>query len=226
MTCPLCGGRKARRSCPALGQEICPACCGTKRLVEIRCPADCGYLASSREHPAAVTRRQQEHDLSLLVALMRDFNDRQSRLLLGVTTFLVRYRPDDLQTVIDEDVAEAAAALAATFETAARGVIYDHRPTSLPAERLATRLRAVILDVAPKHGSTPFERDTAGVLRRIEGAVRDLGVVARERGTDTRRPFLDLLERVTRGRDLPPTASPAESDGSDGDLRGPRLIVP
>ena len=115
MTCPLCGARKARRSCPALGQDICPVCYGTKRLVEIRCPADCGYLASSREHPAAVTRRQQEHDLSLLVDLMRDFNDRQSQLLLGLTTCLARYRPDDLQSVIDDDVAEAAAALAATF---------------------------------------------------------------------------------------------------------------
>ena len=230
MTCPLCGARKARRSCPALGQDICPVCCGTKRLVEIRCPADCGYLASSREHPAAVTRRQQEHDLSLLVDLMRDFNDRQSQLLLGLTTCLARYRPDDLQSVIDDDVAEAAAALAATFETAARGVIYDHRPTSFPAERLAARLRAVILDVAPKHGSTPFERDTAGVLRRIEGAVRDVGGLAKERGADTRRPFLDLLERVTRGRDLPPTVPPGESgergEHDESDPRAPRLIVP
>ncbi len=227
MTCPLCGGRKARRSCPALGHEICPVCCGTKRLVEIRCPADCGYLASSREHPAAVTRRQQEHDLSLLVDLMRDFNDRQSQLLLGLTTCLARYRPDDLPSVIDDDVAEAAAALAATFETAARGVIYDHRPTSLPAERLAARLRAVILDVGPTHGSTPFERETAGVLRKIEGAVRELGALAKARGDDTRRPFLDLLERVTRGRDLPPTVPPRESGENVGsDPRAPRLIVP
>ena len=35
-------------------------CCGTKRLAEIRCPSDCTYLVSAREHPAAVVRRQQE----------------------------------------------------------------------------------------------------------------------------------------------------------------------
>ena len=121
-----------------------------------------------------------------------------------MTTFLARYRPDDLQTVIDEDVADATAALAATFETASRGVIYDHRPASLAAERLTSRLREVIRASAPAHGSTSFERDAAAVLRRIDGAVRDLGTAQDGHG---RRPFLDLLERVTRGRDLPPAAS-------------------
>ena len=53
MTCPLCGARKARRACPGVGRDICAVCCGTKRLVEIRCPATCGYLQSARVHPAA-----------------------------------------------------------------------------------------------------------------------------------------------------------------------------
>ena len=35
MACPVCGQRKARRECPALGQTICTVCCATKRLVEI-----------------------------------------------------------------------------------------------------------------------------------------------------------------------------------------------
>ena len=47
-------------------------CCGTKRLVEIQCPADCVYLASAREHPAAATIRRQQHDLSMLLQFMRD----------------------------------------------------------------------------------------------------------------------------------------------------------
>lgn len=221
MTCPQCGTRRARRACPALREEICPVCCGTKRQVEIRCPSDCAYLAASREHPAGATRRQQERDLSLLVRLMRDFNDRQAQILLDVTTFLARYRPDDLQTVIDEDVADATAALAATYETASRGVIYDHRPASLAAERLTSRLREVIRASAPTHGSTSFERDVAAVLRRVDGAVRDLGKAPDGHG---RRPFLDLLERATRGRDLPPAAS--EPGDGPGDASARRLIVP
>ena len=44
MVCPLCGERKAKRACPALNRHICAVCCGTKRLVEINCPADCVYL--------------------------------------------------------------------------------------------------------------------------------------------------------------------------------------
>jgi hypothetical protein len=163
---------------------------------------------------------------------MRDFNDRQSQLLLSITTFLARYRPDDLQSVIDDDVAEATAALAATFETASRGVIYDHRPASLPAERLTSRLREVIRQTAPEHATTSFEREAAGVLRRIEAAVRDLGNAQEGHG---RRPFLDLLERVTRGRDLPPDVSGSGDASPPGSERpeaprerseGPRLIVP
>ena len=48
MLCPLCGKRNARRACPALGHLICAVCCGTKRLTEIACPSDCGYLATAR----------------------------------------------------------------------------------------------------------------------------------------------------------------------------------
>jgi hypothetical protein len=64
MVCPLCGLRRARRACPALGKQICAVCCGTKRLVEIQCPSDCVYLAVSREHPpAAVVRGAARYQL-------------------------------------------------------------------------------------------------------------------------------------------------------------------
>ena len=52
--------------CPALDREICPVCCGTKRESEIRCPETCGYLSSSRAHPPAQVRRQQEGDIETL----------------------------------------------------------------------------------------------------------------------------------------------------------------
>ena len=63
--CPLCGVRKAKRDCPALGQRICAVCCATKRLKEINCPDTCVYLASARSHPAAIVQRRQERDLGL-----------------------------------------------------------------------------------------------------------------------------------------------------------------
>jgi hypothetical protein len=186
-------------------------CCGTKRLVEIQCPSDCVYLAASREHPPAAILRQQQRDAELLVRFIRDLNQRQSQLFFLIDRFLVRYRPPELQPLIDDDVIEAAAALAATFETAARGVIYEHRPASPPAERLATALKPLLAE-AGKNGGTPFERDAAVVLRRIEEAARE----ARAIDQGNHKAFLGLLGRMiaeSDEQDPPPAASP-------------RLIVP
>lgn len=191
MTCTLCGIRRARRSCPALGKQICAVCCGTKRLVQIQCPSDCAYLGSAREHPAAVVVRQQQRDLGLLVQVMRDFSQRQSQLFFLVNTFLLQYEPPALQPLVDDDVAEAMAALAGTYETASRGVIYEHRPASLPAERLAATLKPVLAEAGNGAGSA-FERDAAAVLRRVEQAVGEVRALDQQ----NRRAFLDLLGRV------------------------------
>jgi hypothetical protein len=174
-----------------VGQPICAVCCGTKRLVEIQCPSDCSWLAGAREHPPAAAVRQNQRDVAVLVQGMRDLSQRQSRLFFVVSTCLVRYEPPEFQALLDEDVVEAATALAGTFETAARGVIYDHRPASLPAERLAAALKPAILEAGQGAGSS-FERDAAVVLRRVAKTA----VTIRGAGHDQRRPFLDLLGRV------------------------------
>jgi hypothetical protein len=214
--CPLCGTRRARRGCPALSQQICAVCCGTKRLVQIQCPSDCAWLASAREHPPAVVVRQQQRDVALLVQFMRDFSERQSQLFLLISTFLTRYEPPELQPIIDDDVAEGAAALASTFETASRGVIYDHRPASLPAERLAAALKPVLTEAGRGLGSA-FERDAAVVLRRIGDAAKELRALEH----DNRRGLLDLLGRVIS------KAPPDQALDAPSDSPAPsRLIVP
>ena len=214
--CPLCGTRRARRSCPALARQICAICCGTKRLTQIQCPSDCAYLATAREHPAAVVVRQQQQDVALLIQFMRDFSQRQSQLFFLIATFLARYEPPELQALIDDDVAEAAAALAATFETASRGVIYEHRPASLPSDRLVSTLKPILLEAGKGAGSA-FVRDAGVVLRRMEEASRD----ARASNPSDRRAFLDLLGRVIRKSDVEAGAEQgAQTPGE------PRLIVP
>ncbi len=217
--CPLCGTRRARRTCPALGQQICAICCGTKRLVEINCPSDCVYLTTAREHPPAVAVRQQQQDLGVLFESLRDLGERQAQLFFLVTGFLLRYEPPALQSLIDNDVADAAAALASTFETAARGLVYDHRATSPPADRLATALKAVIVE-AGKTGGTAFERDAATVLRRVEQAARRAGQAV----PSNDRAFLDFLKRITK------RSTPGITGGDAGDPPAddtpPRLIVP
>ena len=215
--CPLCGIRKARRGCPALGRQICAICCGTKRLTEIACPSDCTWLASAREHPPAAAVRQQQNDLSLLVQFMRDFSERQSRLFFLIQTFFNGYQPPELQALIDADVAEAVEALAATYETASRGVIYEHRPSSLAAERLAAALKPVLAEAGKGLGSS-FERDVAVVLRRVGEAV----AAARAQDPSNRRAFLAIVSRVIR-RPEGPEAGDAGREPADP---ASRLIVP
>ena len=173
VACPLCQTRKAKRNCPALGRMICPVCCGTKRLVEINCPPDCPHLAASREHPAAVVRRQQEVDVAALLPSMAGLTERQHQLFFLFQSVIARSRPDGLARLTDEDVAEAASACAATIETAAKGVLYEHTPATLPAQKLAGEFRA-LLDQVREHGATVYDRESAIALRAIERGARDL----------------------------------------------------
>lgn len=214
--CPLCETRRAKRSCPALGRQICPICCGTKRLTEIHCPADCIYLASAREHPPAALVRQQRHDVGFVMQFVRDFSERQSQLFVMIATFLVRTAADAaaLQPIIDDDVADALRSLAATYETSVRGVIYEHRPASLPAQRIVAGLTPLLAG-AGKSGGTAFERDAAVVMRRMEQAAADI----RAAEPESRRMFIDLLARIfSKAAEHEATAA----SGPDA----PRLIVP
>jgi hypothetical protein len=156
-------------------------------------------------------RRQRDH--GLLAHCRRAFSPRQSQLFFLLSAFLARYQPPELQPIIDDDVGEAAAALAGTFETAARGIIYEQRPASLPGERLLSALKPLLLEAGQGAGSA-FERDAAVVLRRIEDVVREIRTLEPE----NRRAFLALLGRVVS--EAPPAETSAEAPA------GSRLIVP
>lgn len=217
MRCPSCGERKARRACPALGHQICASCCGTKRLLEIHCPGDCVYLASARQHPPAVVQRQQERDLRFVWPLIQPLNERQRQLFFLLQAFIGRYRPDDLLPLTDDDVAEAAGALASTYETAARGVIYEHHPSSLAAQRLAGELKTFLVEVGTGAGSR-FERDATATLRSLETGAGG----ARHALAEGATAFVALAARIAeRSGDGHPDQAPGEA----GRERSP-LIIP
>jgi hypothetical protein len=192
MLCPSCGQRKARRACPALGATICPVCCGTKRLVEIKCPADCGYLASAREHPAAVVRRRQEQDVEQLLPTIRHLTERQYQLFFLFHSTIARFTPDGFTRLVDADVADAAAALASTLETAARGVIYEHTPQGPPAQSLTTAFKTVLAQVR-EQGAKVFDREAAIVLRAIEQGARGPATPAAGSAPTS---YIDLVARL------------------------------
>jgi len=171
MLCPVCHHRKAKRACPALGKQICAVCCGTKRLVEIACPSDCGYLSAARVHPPAVVQRQHDLDRAMLLPLLQGLSERQARLFLMFAAVTSRHESPALQKLVDEDIGQATGALASTLETAARGIVYEHHPTSLVAARLMAELKEAADEVVKNAGSA-LERDAAIALRRIEDAAK------------------------------------------------------
>jgi hypothetical protein len=119
----------------------------------------------------------------------------QTELYWAILTFIVGFRAETLVKVVDEDLADGAAALAATHETAGRGLIYEHRPQSLVAQRFVTELKAFLGSLAAQAGpgaAAQMDRDLAVVLRRLEAGVRNIRKTANE-GPAT---ALDIISRV------------------------------
>jgi hypothetical protein len=214
VACPLCQTRKEKRSCPGLSRTICAVCCGTKRLVEIDCPSNCPHLAAAREHPAAVVRKQQEMDVAALLPSMAGLTERQHQLFFLFQSVIARSKPDGLARLTDADVAEAASACAATIETAAKGVLYEHTPTTLPAQKLVGEFRALLADVR-EHGAKVYDREAAIALRAIERGARGLAK------PDEPTAYLALMSRLLQ---VNKAAEGSEKD--TGSAAGRSIIIP
>ena len=204
-------------------------CCGTKRGVEIRCPSDCRYLSASRLHPPAVVQRRQERDFAAFAPVFEGLSESQSRLLLLFGTSIARHVPDDFQALHDDDIADAAATLAATLETAARGLIYEHRARTRSAQHLADELKRVLEEISReaegRHrpsdpaadgqaaAAGPVLKDAVIVLRRIEQSAREMTATLNGGLTGYR----DLLARLL-------SASGDQASGATSRASG--LIIP
>ncbi len=145
--------------------------------------------------------------MGFLMAMHEGLSPTQSELFSAILTFVVRFRGDPLMKVLDDDLSDGAAALAATYETAGRGVIYEHRPQSLIAQRFVTDLKAFLASLVDEGDSTAarrVERDAAVVLRHLEAGARNVRKTVDE-GPAT---ALDTISRVVttaaRHGDEPP----------------------
>lgn len=218
-SCPLCDDRRARRACPALGRSICATCCGTKRLVEIRCPSDCPYLSTARNHPPAAVQRRQERDARFLVPLMYDLTAGQSRLFFSLQALVLSLAGSVTPSLIDHDIADAAGALASTYETASRGIIYEHKPASLPAQRLVHELTPALKQATEEMpGARLKEQDLLVVMRRLERAAREAQGSLDGGGY----AYLGLLHRIMGD----PAAAQAAASGSAPRASGSGLVIP
>lgn len=117
------------------------------------------------------------------------------------------FRASAVPSPVDDDLQQAAAALAATGETAVRGVIYEHQPASLVARRLASAVRDA-LDRLEESDAAPRDDETIAALRRIERVVQ---AVRRESAlAPASTTFFDFLARVLRPRDAAAASRMAE----------------
>ena len=210
--CPLCRRRRARRrACPALGEQICSGCCGAKRQKQIACPPDCVYLESATTHPPAVVQRQRERDGGFLVALLHGLTGPQQQLAAMLLEFLAGDRPE-APGLVDADVERAAIALAQTYETASRGIVYEHAAGTAAAQRLALELKQLI-ETNRANGAPPLgSRHPAGILRRVEAGAHEARRALDE--GDNERAWLSMLRRVWK------SAGDGADRARDGDVAG------
>lgn len=202
-SCPLCRQRKGKRACPARGETICAACCGSKRRVEIACPEDCVYLSGGQAGAWEGRETERRRDLMRVAPHIQSLSEAQSRLffltLVGVHGIRGSRRELD-----DPLLAQAVAALRKTVETRDRGVLYDHQPEDLRAQGVLVELKG-LYEAKDEEGRTtsPPDRDLLSVLIALEAA---LGQTLKERAGPT--AFLDTAARLV-ARMGEPRAAPS-----------------
>jgi hypothetical protein len=166
-----------------------------------------------------VVQRQQERDARFLLPFIDGLGRRQYQLFFVVQGTFHRLAESGEMPVNDDVVLDTARALAATYDTASKGIIYEHRPASLPAERLAHELKP-LLEGTDGRGPVANERDLADVLRRIERAATD----ARKTLDGGTHAYLDLVGRLMQfSGDTGNTDSTAPASSSD---TAPAVIIP
>ena len=141
--------------------------------------------------------------MSRLLPTIRHLTERQYQLFFLFHTLIARHKPQGLTRLVDSDIAEAAGALAATIETAARGVIYEHAPQAPPAQALAAEMKTMLAQMREQGGHV-YDRETAIVLRAIEQGARE--VKAPDEGDAA---YVDLIARL-----LQVTATPRSTAGA------------
>lgn len=150
-------------------------------------------------------RRRHDDDLRQLMQGAGRLSEGQLQLLFLMHSYFLRPEPEGQPRIVDADVADAAGALAATFETASRGLVFEHQGATPVGRRIAGELRDILVQ-AGRGGGSRFEAEVADVLRAIERGAAQTGAHP--------RAYLELVARI-----LGDTAGPALPDQ-------PRIVLP
>ena len=159
--------------------------------------------------------------MAFVLPRISDLSETQYRLFLFVQAAVLQHAASAVPVLLDSDVAEATATVAATLETARSGIIYEHQAHSIPAQRLADVVGKAVMDIARRAGAdaSRVERDAAVALRRIERLARE----AAGESADADRPDASWLALADRMMGPPGAADAAEKTPSRDE---PRIIIP
>jgi hypothetical protein len=164
-----------------------------------------------------VIKRQIDADVTILMATLGRLSEQQLQLFFLLQSMVLSYKPEGLIRPTDADVALAAGALAASLETASKGLIFEESTGSVVAEGLRRALKPVI-DEVTKNGGSRVEREVALVLRGLERGANHVGGHIPEGETT----YLELVARVFQHQ---PTR-PRRAGEAGPDPAKPLIVLP
>ena len=193
--CKICGKRRARRTCPAVGGDICPLCCGTEREVTLSCPLECEYLreAHQREKPVEIVAKEVANKD---IAVTEDFLRSHEEFLVFSMYSLMQAA---LRTpgAVDTDVVDALAALIQTHRTLESGLFYETRSQNT----LAVSIQRSFEKSLAEYQKVRTERERLSPLRNAEilAILVFLHRLAQQNqnGRPRGRMYVDLLRQMT-----------------------------
>ena len=193
--CKICGKRRAKRACPAVGGDICPLCCGEQREVSLSCPLTCEYLLEAHEHEKALPVPENEIS-NPDIRVDEQFVAEHEELLLFCIYSLLQAA---LRTpgAVDTDVLAALAALIQTQRTLESGLVYETRSDNALAAAVQRSFSASLTD----YEKLRAERESVPALRSgdILKTLVFLHRVGQQNlnGRPKGRLFLGLLRQMT-----------------------------
>lgn len=193
LVCAICNKRKAKRFCPAKAEMICPVCCGTEREVTIDCPSDCAYLVASRaydyERRAVDWEKMPFRDEKISPSVL----DSHEHLFMQLSYLICEYAAAN-PPLVDSDVEAVYEALARTYQTLAKGIVYEEPPAYPLRRELYEKLGGEI---------NKYKTEKSGVLAAAtsvrDSEIRDALILftqiaaGRSNGRPKGRAFLDHL---------------------------------
>ncbi|MGO9274901.1 MAG: hypothetical protein ACLQOO_32510 [Terriglobia bacterium] len=204
MVCPICQKRKAKRYCPAKGENICSVCCGTEREVTIDCPSDCPHLVASRGYDWQ--RRQNDGSLDWSqgpfpeARLDRDFITDHAELTFALSYAICLFAHDQ-RSLVDSDVIAALKSLAETYRTLSSGIYYEKLPDYRLQAELYQALQTALADFKKKQVQAMMSSVRDSEVRDVLVSMAQLGYV-RQNGRPKSRAYLDILRRQFRSPEL------------------------